>query len=73
MSHKHLTLGSQPFQLPARAGSLPLEFFDPALERGAPIIRVSLKRLGKKQQGREFCTQRPRIFVPLFRHSHSFA
>jgi len=73
MSHKLLTLGSQPLPLPACGRSLTLEFFDPSFECGAPIFRISLKRLGKEQQGREFCTQRPRIFVSVFRHSHSFA
>ena len=71
MSHKRLALSSRPLLRPTCGGSLPLEFFDPPVERRAPIIRISLKRPGEAQQGREFSTQRPWIFVRMFRHSHT--
>jgi hypothetical protein len=42
-------------------------------ERPAQIIRVSLKRPGEEQQGREFRTQRSRISVPTLRRRHTLA
>jgi hypothetical protein len=71
--HKLLSLGSQPLLLSTCRGSLSLEFFDPLFERRAPINRVSLKRLGKEQQGCEFCSQRARTLVRLFGQVHPFA
>jgi hypothetical protein len=73
MSHKLCALGGQSLPLLAFGGSLSLELSDPLLERSAPGVRISLKGLGKEHQCCELRTQRPRLFAPTLRPSHTIA
>jgi hypothetical protein len=72
-SRKLCALGGQSLPLSAFGGSLSLEFSDPLLERSAPGVRISLKGLGKEHQCGELRTQRPRLFAPILRPSHTIA
>ena len=72
-AHEPLAVGRQSFLLLACGGSLSFEFLVLAFKRCRPEIRIGLKRPGEEQQGREFCTQRRRIFVAMLRQRHTLA